>query len=377
MSPTERHSATVATVDLGALAHNLDQVRRRLEPSCQIIAVVKADAYGHGVVPVAKTLESLGVSRFAVATLDEGLALREAGLRSSILLMSALFPEQFADTVAHDLTPVLYDAALTEEFAKHLAGRAAPYPVHLKIETGMGRLGLDPEAVAALLESPAFHGPLQVEGLMTHLADSDNADPAYTKAQLERFRNVIRYAQTAKLSVPLIHAANSGAILGHPEARFTAVRPGIMLYGYHTSAHLNPAPELKPVLSLTTRVAQVRTLKPGESTSYNRTYVVQRPSRIAVLPLGYADGYSRLLSNKSAVLVNGKRVPVVGRVCMDMTMADVTDVPGVSAGAEVTVIGRQEDQQITAADIAAWQGTISYEVLCKIGSRVTRVYKER
>jgi len=376
VSSTEHYSPTIATVDLGALAHNLDQVRRRLASSCQIIAVVKADAYGHGAATVARTLESLAVSRFAVATLDEGIALREAGIRSSILLMGALFQEQFSDVVAHDLTPVLYEQALAEEFAKHLAERSTPYPVHLKIETGMGRLGLEPEDVAALLQSPAFRGPLKAEGLMTHLADSDNADPAYTTAQLERFRAVIRYTQAEKLALPLIHAANSGAILGHPEARFTAVRPGIMLYGYHSDTHLNPAPELRPVLSLTTKVAQVRKLKPGESTSYSRTYVVQRPSRIAVLPMGYADGYSRLLSNKGAVLINGKRAPVVGRVCMDMTMADVTDVPGVSAGTDVTVIGKQEDQQITAGDLAAWQGTISYEVLCKIGRRVTRVYKE-
>jgi len=231
--------------------------------------------------------------------------------------------------------------------------------------------------VAALLQSPAFRGPLKAEGLMTHLADSDNADPAYTTTQLERFRAVIRYVQTEKLALPLIHTANSAAILGHPEARFTAVRPGIMLYGYHTATHLSPAPELRPVLSLTTRVVQVRKLKAGESTSYGRTYMVRRPSRIAVLPLGYADGYSRSLSNKGEVLINGKRASVVGRVCMDMSMVDVTDVPGVSAGTEVTVIGRQEDQQITAADLAAWQGTIAYEVLCKIGNRVTRIYKEQ
>ncbi len=376
MSPTEHHSPTAATIELGALAHNLDQVRRRLEPSCQIIAIVKADAYGHGASTIAKTLETLAIARFGVATLDEGIALRQAGIRSSILLMGALFPEQFSEVVAHNFTPVLYEQALAEEFATHVAGRSAPYPVHLKIETGMGRLGLDPENVAALLQSPAFRGPLQAEGLMTHLADSENSDPAYTTAQLERFRAVIRYTQAEKLPLPLIHAANSGAILGHPEARFTAVRPGIMLYGYHTATHLEPAPDLRPILSLTTKVAQVRKLKPGESTSYNQTYVVRRPSRIAVLPLGYADGYSRLLSNRAAVLIQGKRAPVVGRVCMDLTMVDVTDVPGVSAGTDVTLIGKQEDQQITAADLAAWQGTIAYEVLCGIGPRVIRVYKE-
>jgi alanine racemase len=376
VASTENHSPTIATIDLGALAHNLGQIRQRLELSCQIIAVVKADAYGHGAATIAKTLETHGVARFGVATLDEGIALRQAGIRSSILLMGALFPEQFPEVVAHDLTPVLYEPALAEEFAAHMAGRSAPYPVHLKIETGMGRLGLDPEDVAALLQSPSFRGPLQAEGLMTHLADSENAVTAYTTAQLERFRAVIRYMQAEKLPVPLIHAANSGAILCHPEARFTAVRPGIMLYGYHTAAHLEPAPDLRPILSLTTKVVQVRKLKRSESTSYNRTYVVRRPSRIAVLPLGYADGYSRSFSNRASVLIQGKRAPVVGRVCMDMTMVDVTDVPGVAAGTDVTLIGKQGDLQITAADLAAWQGTIAYEVLCKIGPRVARVYKE-
>lgn len=375
MGSPERHPLTVATVDLGALVHNLDQVRR-FAPSTQIIAVVKADAYGHGAAAVANALEAHGVTRFGVATLDEGIALREAGIRSSILLMGALFPEQFADAVAHQLTPVLYDQSQVKAFAEHVAGRSVLYPVHLKIETGMGRLGLNSESVAAVLRSPAFRGPLQAEGLMTHLADSDNPDPTYTTLQLDRFRAVIQSVRAATLSPPLIHAANSGAILCHPAAHFTAVRPGIMLYGYHTAAHVQPPPDLRPVLSVTTRVVQVRTLRPGESTSYNRTYVARRPTRIAVLPLGYADGYSRLLSNRGAVLVNGKRAPIVGLVCMDLTMADVTDVPGVSAGTEVTVIGRQEQEQVTASDLAAWQGTIAYEVLCSLGSRITRVYKQ-
>lgn len=375
MTATERHSLTVATVDLGALAHNLDQVRRRVAPTTEIIAVVKADAYGHGAVAVAQALETHGVTWFAVATVDEGMALRAAGVRSSILLIGPLVPQHFADAVAHALTPVLYDVAQARAFAEHVAGRGAPYPVHLKIDTGMGRLGFDPADVVALLQSPMFHGPLRAEGLMTHLADSDNPDPSYTTAQLDRFRAVIRSAQAAQSCPPLIHAANSSAILGHPAARFTAVRPGIMLYGYHTAPYVTPSPELRPVLSVTTTVVQVRTLKPGESTSYNRAYVARRPSRIAVLPLGYADGYSRLLSNRGAVLINGKRAPVVGRVCMDMTMVDVTDVPGVAAGTQVTVLGRQETEQITAADIAAWQGTIPYEVLCGLGPRIARIYK--
>ncbi len=366
---------TVATVDLSALAHNLAQVRRYLPNACDVLAVVKADAYGHGAAVVTRTLVELGVTRFGVATLQEGIVLREAGIRAPILIMGVVFPNQFPDVIAYGLTPVVYDLGMVDGLAKLARSRPESYSVHVKVDTGMGRLGLSPEAVLPLLQSPLFKGPLRAEGLMTHLADADSEDPAYSTAQISRFRSVVSQIEGAGLSIPLVHAANSAAILCYPSAHFAAVRPGIMLYGYHQATLCKVPPELRPVLTLTTKVVQVRTLTPGESVSYNRTYIASRSSRIAVLPIGYADGYSRSLSNRGTVLIGGRHARIVGRVCMDMTMVDITDIPGVRPGDEAVLIGRQGALQITAADLAAWSGTIPYEVLCAIGTLATRIHR--
>jgi alanine racemase len=366
---------TFAAIDLHALAHNLAVVRSRIPTSCEIIAVVKANAYGHGLVEVARALLHLGVSRLGVASLDEGLALRQAGIEAAILVMGAVFPNQLPDLIAHRLTPVLYDAGLTDALAKQLGSRREPYRVHLKVDTGMGRLGFSPEEVLPLLQRPAFKGPLRAEGLMTHLADADGEERDYTEGQLSRFRLLLDRIKQSGLAVPLIHTANSAAILRYPSSHFTAVRPGIMLYGYHTLPAGDPAPDLKPVLSLTTTIAQIRSIPKGGSVSYNRSFIAQRPSRVAILPIGYADGYNRLLSNRASVLIGGRRAPVVGRICMDMTLVDVTDLADVSPGQQAVLIGRQGGQCITADDIAAWLDTISYEVLCTIGPRVPRTYQ--
>src|SRR5579885_2100249 len=228
----------------------------------------------------------------------------------------------------------------------------------------MGRLGLALEEVPLLLESGCFERGLRLEGVMTHLADADGDDPAYTRSQIERFRAVLDRLAAAGRTPPLVHAANSAAILRYPEAHFTAVRPGLMLYGYHTLPAPPPGVELRPVLTLAATVVQVRTLKPGESASYNRSFVARRTTRLAVLPVGYADGYDRALSGRGNVLIRGRRAPVCGKVCMDMTLVDVTDVPEARAGDEAVLIGRQGDDAITAADLADWAGAIPYEVLC-------------
>ena len=374
MSPLTTPPPTIASVDLSALTSNLRQARQFLSPGCDILAVVKADAYGHGAVAVARALAREGVTRFAVATIQEGAQLRDDGIRAQILVMGALPPAQLADLLGYALTPVIYEPNIAEELAARLGAQPIPYPVHLKVDTGMGRLGLLPDQVLPLLQSTAFQGALRLEGLMTHLADADNADPAYTKIQIERFQVVLAGLRQAGLSVPLIHAANSAAILGHPAAHFNLVRPGIMLYGYSTAPQSGQAATLQPVLSLRSRIAQVRSLAQGDSVSYNRSFVATRPSKIAVLPIGYADGYSRALSNRGHVLVRGRKCPVVGRVCMDMTLIDVTDLPEIRPGDEAVLIGRQGADAILATDLAAWSGTIPYEVLCGIGPRVPRVY---
>lgn len=375
MPAPDRRSATVATIDLSALAHNLSEVRRLIPSACRIFAVVKADAYGHGLIEVSRVLARHNVGGFAVATVQEAVLLRNAGIREPVLVMAGLLPDELPDLVRYGLTPVVYDLAFAQRLAEQIPANAAPWPVHLKLDTGMGRLGLTPAEVWEALQLIKAGGHLRVEGLMTHLADADMADPAYTNSQLARLDTVVARIRQANISIPLVHAAGTAGILSHPTSHRDAVRPGIMLYGYHTCARLTAPVFLKPVLSVTTKVVQVRAVAQGESVSYNRTFIATRPSRIAVLPVGYADGYSRTLSDRAAVLVRDRRAPVVGRVCMDLTMIDVTDVPGVAAGDDVVLIGRQGSESITADDLATWQDSIPYDVLCAIGPRVPRIFR--
>ena len=366
---------TYATVNLAALAHNLSCIKRYLSPGCEVMAVVKANAYGHGAVEIAQALARQDIGRLAVASLDEGIALRQAGLSAPIVVLGALFEEQVSDLVAHRLTPVVSDGRILPALAKAARSHPAPYPIHLKVETGMGRLGFSPEELFSLLENPILRSPLQVEGMMTHLADADGADSTSTERQLGAFRTILEQIRQRGLTLPLIHTANSAAIVRFPEAHFSLVRPGIMLYGYHTLPATVPASDLRPVLSLQTRIVQLRTIPRGGTVSYNGTFVAARPTRIAVLPIGYADGYSRRLSHCGSVLIQGRRAPIVGLVCMDMIMVDVTDLAPVQVGEIVTLIGQQGQESIWADEVADWIGTIPYEVLCGIGARVPRLYE--
>ncbi|MCP9439589.1 MAG: alanine racemase, partial [Nitrospira sp.] len=345
---------TSATVDLTALAHNLTQFRNFLPPSCGVMAVIKANAYGHGAVETARTLLRHGVSHVAVVSIEEGVILRHAGITGPIVVLGPLFHEQVRDLLAHQLTPVVSDIALLPVLAEAASSFPVPYPIHLKVETGMGRLGLSQEELAALFGSRRFPTTLQLEGLMTHLADTDGPSPDMTQEQLARFRDAIDTVTASGFRVPLIHAANSGGAIRFPEACFSLVRPGIMLYGYHTLPNSVAVPDLKPVLSLRTTVAQVRTILPGHKVSYNGTFTARRKTTLAVLPVGYADGVNRRLSNRGFVLIRGHRAPIVGLVCMDMIMVDVTHIPGITVGDEAALIGRQGNEQITAHDVAQW-----------------------
>jgi len=366
---------TYATVNLAALAHNLSCIKRYLSPGCEVLAIVKANAYGHGAVETAFALAHQGIGRFAVASLDEGMALRQAGISASIVVLGALFEEQVSDLVAHKLTPVVSDGQILPALAKAARSHTAPYPIHLKVETGMGRLGFSSEELLSLLDNPLLQNPLQVEGMMTHLADADGKDGTFTERQLGAFRTVVDQIRQRGISLPLVHAANSAAIVRFPDAHFSLVRPGIMLYGYHTLPATVPAPRLRPVLSLHTKIVQLRTIPRGGTVSYNGTFVATRPTRIAVLPIGYAVGYSRQLSHRGSVLIRGRRASIVGLVCMDMIMVDVTDMAQLQVGETVTLIGQQGGESIWADEVADWIGTIPYEVLCGIGSRVPRLYE--
>lgn len=338
------------------------------------MAVVKANAYGHGAVETAKALIRQSVSRVAVVSIDEGIALRQAGINAPIVILGPLFPEQFSDLFTHQLTPVVSDIALLQALAQAASSFPIPYPIHLKVETGMGRLGLSHDELVTLFQSRKFSRALHVEGLMTHLADADGPSTDDTRQQLNRFHEAIGIVTAAGFRVPLIHAASSGGAIRFPDAQFSLVRPGIMLYGYHTLPTSVAVPELKPVLTLRTTIAQLRVVQPGHKVSYKGTFIAKSPTKIAVLPIGYADGLSRRLSNRGCVLIHGQRAPIAGIVCMDMVMVDVTRIAGATVGDEAVIIGRQGDDRITADDIAEWTGTIAYEVLCTIGPRVPRLY---
>jgi alanine racemase len=366
---------TYASIDLAALLHNLSQIRERVGRDCSIMTVVKANAYGHGAVEISRALHHAGVTRLAVASVQEGVSLRDAGIEDDILVLGALLDQQLQELLPYRLTPVITDQRLLPQLAKEAEAAQKSLAIHLNVDTGMGRLGLAPSEWATFLDIFPRWKALRLEGCMTHLADSDGSDSSHTEQQLKTFHGLLEQLEQRGIKPRWVHVANSAAIMRYPQSHFSLVRPGIMLYGYHTLPPSVACPVLQPVLSLHTTVMQVRTIEPGETVSYNRTFVAKRPSTIAVLPIGYADGYSRQLSNKGFVLIGGKRAPIVGLICMDMTMVDVTDLPPVHVGDTATLIGRQGQEAILADEIARWAGTIPYETLCAIGPRIPRVYQ--
>lgn len=338
------------------------------------MAVVKANAYGHGAIETSRTLIRHGVTRLAVFSMEEGVILRQAGITVPIVVLGPVFQQQFGDLFAHQLTPVVSDSSVLTALGQAAASREISHSVHLKIETGMGRLGLTQNEFVSIIRSNKVPRSLRLEGLMTHLADADGPDQDATEEQIRRFNASLKVMLECGFQVPLVHVSNSGGAVRFPSAHFTLVRPGIILYGYHTLPTTVEVPDLRPVLSLKTCIAQLRTIQPGGTVSYNRTFTAKCLTRIAVLPIGYAGGLSRHLSNRGYVLIRGQRAPIAGRVCMDMVMVDVTAIPGVAVGDEVVLIGQQGQERITAGDIAEWTGTISYEVLCAISPQIPRLY---
>ena len=307
---------------------------------------------------------------------SEGLELRRAGIRAPVVVLGGAFPGEQAQAVEQDLAVAVWglDGARALAAAARDAGRTAA--VHLKVETGMTRLGCAPADVRALGEALASEPHLRVEGVFTHFASADAVDTATARAQRARFAGAVEALAAAGLRPPHVHMANSAAVLSEPAAHCTMVRPGLMLYGYAPAPHLASRARLRPALRLRTRIAQTRDVPAGTAVGYAGTWSASRASTIATLPIGYADGYHRAGSNRGAMLVRGRRVPVVGRVCMDHVMLDVTGVPGVGAGDGVTVFGPSVDGSPTADDVAGWSDTIAYEVLTSVGKRVPRVYVE-
>jgi alanine racemase len=359
---------TFAEIDLKALSHNLRVVRKKISNK-NILAVVKANAYGHGAVEIAGHLVRNGVSHLGVAFTGEAIQLREAGINVPILVF---FDRDNARECLHyNLTPVIFDLHTAKKFSAAARKHNRKLAIHIKVDTGMGRLGFNVDKAETEIPGIAAMKNLVIEGLMSHFSDADLHDKDFANRQLRSFLSLKKELRRKNIPVKYSHIANSAAVLSMPRAHLNMVRPGIMLYGYG----LSEADDLRPVLSLKSRVLMIKKVPAGTPISYARTFITKRKSIIATIPLGYADGYSRRLSNQGEVLIQGKRAPVVGRVCMDTIMADVTDIPGVREDSEVVLIGSQGKETITAADIAGKTGTIPYEVLTSVGQRVRRVYK--
>jgi alanine racemase len=368
-----------AEIDLDALASNLSEVRRLTIPTAKILAVVKANAYGHGAVEVSRTVLAGGADWLGVARLDEGLTLREAGIEAPILILGYLPPEQSADVVRSRLSQAVYTSEMALALAEAASAQGTRAKLHLKIDTGMGRIGwvAGPGAVREILIL-ARNRHLEVEGIFTHFAAADLADKAYTKEQLAKFTMLIEELRRNGLEIPIKHAANSAALMEMPETHLDLVRAGIILYGLYPSDEVDHSRiKLLPVMSLKAKVAYVKEVPAGFKVSYGCTHSTENNTTIATLPLGYADGYSRLLSSKGCALLHGRRAPVIGRVCMDQVMVDVGHIPGTAVGDETVLIGRQGDQEITTDEIAGLLGTINYEVVCMVSHRVPRVYKSK
>jgi alanine racemase len=369
-----QHYLTWAEVDLDAIAHNARGLKERAGQETELMAVVKANAYGHGAVPVAKTALENGASRLAVNRTLEGVELRQAGLTSPILILGYSPPSEAETIVRWDLTPTVttVEGALALSAMSDRQGKVTP--IHVKVDTGMGRFGLLPDEVLPFVRRIAELPGLKLEGLFTHFAVADLADKTYTCRQFGLYTQVVRQLEDAGFTIPLKHVANSATNLDRPEMHLNMVRCGIALYGLRPSDEVEPAILLKPAMALKSRVARVRTLPPGSSISYGCTYTTTRPTPVALVPVGYGDGYHRILSNKGSVLIGGKRAPIVGRVCMDQFVVDVTGIDGVRQDDEVVVFGRQRGEEISAEEVATLAGTINYEVVTSILPRVTRVY---
>lgn len=359
----------IRRIDLGQLGRNVAMIRESLPAGTRLMAVVKADAYGHGMIQAARTALDAGADQLAVALTEEGAALRQADIQAPILVLGAATPAAAQEAAQSGLTLTVCSPDMIRWAQQAAQACGKPVSVHLKLDTGMCRIGCrSAEEVRAVLDAIAACPLVRLTGAYTHFADADGDDPAFTHEQLRRF-----LALSSPLPKGIVrHCANSAAIHRLPEASLDMVRAGISMYGYPPVE--TPMP-LKPCMAWETEITYVKEIAPGDTVSYGRAYTAQAPRRIATVACGYGDGYHRAASGKAEVLIGGRRAPVVGRICMDQMMADVTDIPDAKAGDRVVLLGEMGDERITAEDIAAWAGTISYEVLLAATGRVPRVWR--
>ncbi|MCX5806030.1 MAG: alanine racemase [Proteobacteria bacterium] len=370
-----RNHRAIAQIDLKVLEENYWMIKSRLSENVKILCVVKADAYGHGMIQVAGKLESIGADYLGVATVSEGMHLRSHNIKAPVLVMGGMVPwEDVQQVLDNNLTLAVHDLDMLKRVKDACILQDKTINIHLKVDTGMGRLGFNPGNIPAVIEELKDKKCVKVEGIMSHFSSSEIRDE-YGKIQVMVFRNILQLFQNSGIKTNLNHMANSGAIINYKEAHFNMVRVGINLYGSYPSVELRESFPVKQVMKLISRIAVVKEFPPGYALSYGRSYTTKKNAKIACIPFGYADGYPRSLSNKGLVLIKDKRCNVVGKVCMDWILVDVTGIEDVKAGDEVILLGNGNNDRITADEMAHLAGTIPYEILCKISGRVPRIYE--
>lgn len=373
----KKYSRVMARIDLDAIAYNMEQMHRNIDAKTKMIGVVKTDGYGHGAIPVARMLEAYEyVWGFATATLDEAVLLRKSGIRKPILVLGCVFPDQFEEMLEHEIRMTVYQEEQMQELSDLAVQLDRQAYFHVKLETGMSRLGFAPtddsvEAIRRIIDLPH----MKAEGIFTHFAKADEADKTYTRQQLTIFHEMTSKLKERGVTFPYEHCSNSAGIIDVREANCDLVRAGIAIYGLYPSQEVSKkAVELKPALSLISHVEYVKTISAGTSVSYGGTFVAEKEMQIATIPVGYGDGYPRSLSNKAYVLIHGKKAPIIGRVCMDQFMVDVTGIDNVKFGDQAVLIGTDGEETITVDQLSELADRFNYEFVCDLGKRIPRVY---
>lgn len=365
-----------AVIDLDAICHNIKEVKRIVGPDVKVMPVIKADGYGHGSVPVAKALNEIGVDAFAVAIIEEGITLRNNGIRQPILILGYTSEYQYSSLIQYEIEPTVFCYEMAESLSKIAQALGKDAKVHIKVDTGMNRIGFQPtEESAEIIEKIANLPNIKIQGIFTHFACADEADKTSAVKQKNKFDGFVKKLSDRGIEIPVKHVSNSAAIIDLRTYQLDMVRSGIITYGLYPSKEVSrKVLDLKPAMTLKTHIVHVKEVEAGEGISYNHTYVTDKKTKIATIPVGYADGYPRLLSSRGRVLIRGQYAPIIGRICMDQFMVDVTEIEGVSVMDEVTLVGKDGNCEITVEEVAELAGTINYEFICGIGKRVPRVY---
>ncbi len=375
----KQHNRVRAEIDLDAISYNMEQLKKRIGEDARLIAVVKTDGYGHGAVPIARMFEERPyVWGYAVACLEEAVELRTHGIRKPVLVLGCVFPDQYEEMIRYDVRPAIYMEETAEAVSKEAVRQGKDVYFHIKIDTGMGRIGFPADAGSVdAIERISRLPNVKLEGMFTHFAKADETDKTYTVIQHDRFLRMKEMIEKRGIQIRYFDCDNSAGIIDFPDMKHDLARAGIAMYGMYPSDEVDQtAVDLRPALTLTSHVTFVKDVEPGTAISYGGTFVADRPMRVATVPVGYGDGYPRSLSNKGSVLIRGKRAKILGRVCMDQFMVDVTDIPETRFMDRVVLAGRDGNERITVEELAELSGRFHYEFVCCLGKRIPRVYRK-